>query len=350
MGHKERIELIKKIEDIRQSRVLCYLTSDRPNAGAEVQKDAMPLFYEHLRLMNSPKKIDVLVFTHGGDVLAGFGLARLLREFTSEVGTLIPEKCWSSGTLFALGSNQIIMTKGATLSPIDPSITGPLNPMIELAPGQRQMVPLSVESVAGFKALVTNDWGIKGEESLTIAVKLLAERVHPIALGDIYRARQQIELLATRLLRCHKTEKSEEDSIQRIVRTLTKDLGSHDYLISKSEARELLGSQVAPDELTLEDTIWDLYRDFSEEMELGKVYDPNMVLHANGNGVAGGVAPSAVNVLQKSAVIESSAGSHVAERELRLSPIQVPVMPGMPSIPPRIQQESVRIEWKYYTN
>jgi len=345
MGRTERLHLIKKIEELRGSRVICYLTSDRPNAGAEIQKDAMPFFYEQLRQMSNPKKIDVLIFTHGGDVLAGFGLARLLREFSIDIGTLIPEKCWSSGTLFALGANQIVMTKGATLSPIDPSLTGPLNPFMELSPGQRQIVPLSVESVAGFNSLVTNDWGLKGEEALTVAVRLLAERVHPMALGDLYRARQQIELLASRLLRRHR---SDEDTIQRIVRTLTKDLGSHDYLISRTEARELLGTQIAPDDAVLEDAVWDLYRDFCEEMELGKLYDPNMVLHANGSGP--GTAPSPVQVLQKSAIIESAAGSHVAERELKVSLVPVMVPAGIPAQPSRVQQEVVRIEWKFYTS
>lgn len=88
----------------------------------------MPVFYEHLREMGDLKRLDVFIFTLGGDTLAAFGLARLLREFTPWVGALVPEKCHSAGSLFVMGANEIVMTRGATLSPFDPSIVSPLNP------------------------------------------------------------------------------------------------------------------------------------------------------------------------------------------------------------------------------
>ena len=140
-------------------------------------------------------RIDVLVFTTGGDTLAAFGLARLLRESADWVGALVPDKCHSAGTLFSLGADEVFMCNAGTLSPIDPALVTPLNPTAEgPIPGQRQLVQVSVESVAGFKALV-EEWGLK-ENGAVEAFKILAERVHPLALGDVYRSRQQIERLA----------------------------------------------------------------------------------------------------------------------------------------------------------
>ena len=122
---KERKTLISQIEQKRHSRLLSYLTSDRQNAAAIIAKDALPIFFNQLRALGKIERLDVLVFTTGGDILAAFGLGRLVREFSSWIGVLVPDRCLSAGTLFALGANEIFMTRLGTLSPIDPSITTP---------------------------------------------------------------------------------------------------------------------------------------------------------------------------------------------------------------------------------
>jgi hypothetical protein len=296
-------------------------------------KDFIRVFFDHLTGFTDHKRIDVFLFTLGGDTLAAFGLSRLLREFTSEVGVLIPEKCQSAGTLFSLGANQIFMTRAATLSPIDPSISGPLNPVIEMAPGQRQIVPISVESVAGYKALVSEEWKLNSENT-GAAFKILAEKINPLSLGDVYRSRQQIARLARVLLSSHRQD---EKNIKSIIDVLTRELGSHDYLIFRNEARNMLGEQIAKDDAALETLVWQLYEDFAADMELGKVYDPGIALHAA--TVAG--QPMPATIVQKIVTIESSSGSDVVEREILLSPLQMgPVQ--------QIQQQIVRAEWKHY--
>ena len=272
MAREQRVEIIKKIEKLRDSKLLCYLTSDRQGASSQIAKDAISILTEHLD-RDEYKKIDLLVFTLGGDPLAAFGINRLLREYTEELNALIPDKCHSAGTLFALGCNKIFMTKLSSLGPIDPSINDPLNPAININ-GHVQTLPLSVESVAGFKGLVKDDWGIKKGKDLALILKILTEKVHPLALGRVYRIRQQIEFLATTLLKQHRSDKRR---ITHIVQKLTKELGSHDYLIYRREARELLGDQVAIAE-ELGKLIRDLHKDFAQEMDLGKPFDPGIII------------------------------------------------------------------------
>ena len=336
MGQSERQDLIRQIEAKRDTKLICYLTSDRPNASAEIKKDVKARFFEHLQRARPPR-VDVLMFTQGGETIAAFGLARLVREFADWVGVLIPDMCHSAGTLFALGADQIVMTRAASLSPIDPSIRGPLNPTIEVNPGQRQLVPLSVESVAGFKTLVTEDWGIKADEPLAAILRALAERVHPLALGDVFRVRQQIEHLATQLLLEHRKD---EDHAKHIVDTLTKRLGSHDYLISRREARKLLLNQVAEDDEELEELILALYEDFSADMELGVPYDANMLVQTS--KARGDKFP--VEVTQQLAIVESATHSDVAMKRLRLSVIRGQVAPGIMS--DGVAQELVEAGWK----
>ena len=187
------------------------------------------------------------------------------------MGVLVPDVCHSAGTLFALGANEVIMTRGATLSPIDPSVNGPLNPAVQINPQMPpQIVPLSVESVAGYKSLITKEW----KTDVRPLLKVLAEKVHPLALGDVYRGRQQIEMLAQRLLEQHRRDRR---NIRRIIRTLTKDLGSHDYLLYPSEAERLLGGQVRRD-ADLERLILALHEDYQKEMMLGIPYSGEILL------------------------------------------------------------------------
>jgi ClpP class serine protease len=347
MGCNERKAIISKIESHRKSRVICYLTSNRQNADVGINKDVIPIFLDHLRRIGKRDKIDVFIYTSGGDTLAAFGVARLIREFSPRLGVLIPMQCHSAGTLLALGANDIVMTAGATLSPIDPSVVGALNPAVEIAPGQRQMVPLSVETVAGFKDLVTRDWDIKGEDALVAAFKTLAEKVHPLALGDVYRARNQIEMLARTLMQAHRTD---SDTVEHVIKKLARELGSHDYPISRMEARELLKSQVAAEDETLEALLLELLADFEAEMELRKPFTPDISLAAA--RIAGQTGP--ITVTHKLAFIETAEAGDVAERDLVINQPSAQLPLGAPpqllaSIPkPPMQVTIVRGEWRHY--
>jgi hypothetical protein len=333
-GPPERVTLIRRIQELRQSKLICCLTSDRVNAQGIIAKDFIPIFFDHLRSFQQIPKIDVFLFTSGGDTLAAFGLSRLLREFTNHVAVLIPEKCHSAGTLFSLGANEIVMGRAATLTPIDPSVQTPLNPVIETGPGQpRQILPISVESVAGYKTLIEEDWRLN-DEAAGVAFRILAERVNPLALGDVYRSRQQIERLARTLLGNHRKD---ETNIQNIVEKITRGYGSHDYLISRSEARELLGKQIAAADVPLEELVWDLFRDFKQEMRLGEIFDAQMVLHAaNGQQTVD---------TQRVVVIESENNGDEFERHIRLAISQMMTPTGPAAIP---QVAIVRAGWRHY--
>jgi Serine dehydrogenase proteinase len=337
MARKDRIELIRKIEAHRGSRLVCCLTSDRQNAPGIIAKDFIPVFFNHLSNFSDLKKVDIFIFTHGGDTLAAFGLSNLLREFTKSVGALVPEKCHSAGTLLVLGASEIFMGRAATLTPIDPSVNGPLNPVVEMVPGQRQPLPVSVESVAGYRTLVKEDWRLN-DEATGVAFRLLAERINPLALGDVYRSRQQIERLARTLLAHHRKD---ERNIQTIVEQLTRGLGSHDYLISRAEAREMLGTQVANDDPELEKLLWALFLDFSTEMRLGQIFDPGMLIHS---ATAGGKKLPIVDE-QKVVVVESADAGDEFERAIQLSMAQT-MTPAGPTQAPQVA--IVRAGWKHY--
>lgn len=343
MPREERQTLIRAVEEIRSSRVVCCVTSDRLNAQGMIAKDFIPIFYTHLRRFDSTKRVDVLLFTTGGDTLAAFGIGRLLREFTKDVGALIPEKCHSAGTLLALGANEIFMTPAATLTPIDPSVVTQLNPKVEAAPGSPSTpFPVSVENIGGYEDLVKEEWKLDGDGRAQ-AFRTLAHRVHPLVLGQAYRTREQIGRLATALLKHHRHD---DRAIKDIVELLTRRMGSHDYLISRQEAKEILRKQVTTrdPEHKLEKALWAVYEDFRQEMELGRIYDPTAIVQRRIS--QGGNLP--VTIVNRLVTIETTVASDVWEAEMQLTNAPQPQLPMALPVPPGIQMTVLYNGWRHY--
>ncbi|MDD2238209.1 MAG: ATP-dependent Clp protease proteolytic subunit [Kiritimatiellae bacterium] len=133
--YTQRKQLIQELEASRESRVLCYVTGDRRGLETQISSETYDLFVNHLDTIGPVKRISLYLYTRGGDTLAAWSIINLIRQFADELEVIVPSKCHSAGTLMCLGANSIIMTKQATLGPIDPSVNNPLNPQIPRALG-----------------------------------------------------------------------------------------------------------------------------------------------------------------------------------------------------------------------
>lgn len=203
-------------------------------------------------------------------------MVNLFREFCDELEVIVPNKCRSAGTLMALGANCVTMSKQATLGPIDPSITRSMSPII---PGSNppQKLPISVGSVKGYFSLLKEEVGAKGDDAISAAYIKLSEYIHPLVLGDVYRTQKQIQMLAEKLLRMSYRNKKD---IKNIVSFLCSDSGSHDYTISRTEAKSLgLNVKSPSEEIYIGMKGW--YEDISKELELKNPYDPVKIIGAN---------------------------------------------------------------------
>ena len=274
--YADRKRFYQKIEGERNSKVIAYVTGDRPGMGAQIGADTPDIFLEHLDVIGKVDKISLIIYTCGGDTLAAWNIINLFREFCNELEVIVPNKCRSSGTLMALGANSIVMTKQATLGPIDPSITRSMSPIIpNSTPPQR--LPISVESVKGYFSLLKEEFGASSDAALSAAYTKLAEYIHPLVLGDVYRTQKQIQMLAEKLLRMHNVE---DQTIKHIVSFLCSDSGSHDYTINRSEARNLGLSVETPTQETYNELkAW--FMDVVNELELRNAYDPAKIIGAD---------------------------------------------------------------------
>jgi hypothetical protein len=225
MDYACRRTLYKKIEKARDSKLLCFVTSDRAGMETRIAPDCIPLFVELLDKIGPTKRISLLLHTNGGQTLAAWQLVNLIRMFCDELEVIVPTKSLSAGTLIAIGSDKIVMSKQAALGPIDPSVNTPLNPQINRN-GQILQIPVSVEAVRGYLNAAKEELGINGEAGLTQVLVNLAGYVHPLVLGEIFRSRAQIRLLAEKLIQ---RQVSDTEKRKSIIDFLSADSGSHDY-------------------------------------------------------------------------------------------------------------------------
>ncbi len=271
--YQDRIDLYKNIEDIRGSKLLTYVTGDRRDMQKYITEEVLDFFLDHLDIIGTVPKITLYLYTRGGDTLAAWSIANLIKQFCSEFEVLIPSKAHSSGTLICLGASTLVMTKQATIGPIDPVINTPLNPEIPGRPPHIRF-PVSVEAMNGFIKLAKQT-GPDTSEYLTTALSLLASSVHPLVLGQGYRTRGQIRMLGGRLLSSHVDDKQK---IEDILDLLCSESGSHDYTIYRREAREDLGLNIETPSDNLYDVMKLVYNDIADELKLRDPFDVGLYL------------------------------------------------------------------------
>ncbi len=333
----EKKQLIQTIERIRGSRVITYLTSDRQGpVNARVAMDIIPFVSGQLRKIGKQNKIDLFLYSAGGDTMVPWRLVSMIREYCDQFSVLIPYKAHSAATMIALGADEIVMSDLSEISPIDPSTANVFNPTDPQ--NAQNKVPISVEDVVAYFDLAKNKFGIKSDEDLTKIFNKFVEanpQIHPLALGNVNRIHNLIRLLAKRLLKSHKNKMKDEE-IERIVEYFTEKLYSHQYFIGRKEAKEELGLQMITyaDDL-LAKTMTDLYEEYKKEMELGKmIWNPELELGAN---------VSQNRKTYKMAFIESNISSNYFELELEFKRQQVMVTQQTPQGPIQIPQEQVAL-------
>lgn len=240
----------------------------------------------------------------------------------------------SAGTLISLGANRIVMTKQATLGPIDPSVNGPLNPQV---PGNNPnaKVPVSVEFVNAYLELAKSELNITDQSSLANLLINLSEKIHPLTLGQVYKSKTQIQMLAKRLLKHQDLGAEKEDEI---IKFLCSDSGSHDYTIHRNEAREELGLNIEKPDDELYNIIKSIYVDIERELELNEPFDPRVIL-ANED--------SKKYSFRRGLIESTKGGSNVFVSEGILHKQTIHQPPQIP-VPQTVIQDNRRFEgWRY---
>jgi Serine dehydrogenase proteinase len=273
MPFQARSAILRDIGAELQAGVLAYVTGDRENLETEVNADVLRRVPHHLEAIGKQDRLALVLYTLGGDTNTPWPFVNFLRAYCDELFVLVPFSAHSAGTLITLGADRIYMTRFATLSPIDPSVTNEFNPPDPANPGHR--IPIAVEDVLAFFQLADEQGGddpaLAGD-----AFRLLAESVHPLAIGNVKRSIEQIWQLAKKLIRLH-TPDVDDTALADLVMRLTTELYSHSHLITRTEARAL-GLPVEQPPEGVEDRLLAYYDLLKSDLELLEKFDPGAML------------------------------------------------------------------------
>lgn len=342
-----RKEIIEKIQTLRGSKILTYVTSDRQGPiNARIAMDVVPIFSNFLRTIGKTDKIDLFLYSAGGDTMVPWRLVSMIREYCDTFSVLVPYKAHSSATMISLGADSILMSDLSELSPIDPSTANVFNPIDPQNPQSR--IPISVEDVMAYFDLVKNKFGIKNDHELALIFNKFIEaspQIHPLALGNINRTHNLIRMLAKRLLKSHKSPMKEEE-IEKVIDFLTEKLYSHQYFIGRKEAKDDLGLKtVVYTDSTTTELITNLYDEYKKEMELEKPWNPEGEL---------GASQTQIRKDHKLAFVESENDALFFNTSIEYKKQQINILQQTPQGPTSLPQEQIATKvleqgWKKLT-
>ncbi|MFX1384743.1 MAG: hypothetical protein ACFFBP_20140 [Promethearchaeota archaeon] len=268
MSRQNRLNLLKELEECRNSKIIVYITGDRKGLETKIGDDIIPIFQN--LLINSQikeKRIELLIYSRGGNGSTALSLVSLIREYCDDFNVIIPWKAHSAATLIALGANSIVMLKSGQLSPVDVNVTTPFNPIINTPRGP-QNIPINVEDLSGYISFSKDILGITNEESLVDVLGFLTNQLNPLALGAVHRAREKNSKIASSLLKYHMLD---EAVIKKISDIITMGLFEHSFFISRRDAINLkLPVDILEDDV--EKKIWELFSEYYSILELDQLY------------------------------------------------------------------------------
>lgn len=205
------------------------------------------------------------------------------------------------------------------------------NPQVPGA-GVNSRVPVSVERINGFIEFAKATLG-EGADLGDVYLHL-ATTVHPLVLGDAYRARSQIRMLASRLLA---GKGRAADKIESTLTFLCSESGSHDYTINRREAKNELDLPITIPNDGQYALIKAVYDDFAEQLDLAKPYEPKVLL---------GGQNSTTYALPRALIESRKGGSHVFTSEGTLTRQQVQVQPGL--VQQAVQDDRQFEGWRHH--
>ena len=215
-SRENRIKIIEKLEKLRKSKLLVYVTSDRRPIGARIAEDAVRPMYDHLLAFQNHssqplENLDLFVYSRGGDVSVPWRIISMLREFSKNISILVPYKAYSATTMIALGTDKIVMGKKAELGPIDPTLV-----KTSLSETSAPPQEISVEDVSSYISFMKERVNLNDQEALSKVVSLLANHITPLALGSVNRQYSHIRLVAKKLL-TSRNEKIDDSKVNSII-------------------------------------------------------------------------------------------------------------------------------------
>ena len=239
-------DLDKQANEIVKLRNRSLLVLYYPDGDGTIKEEDIEDIYGEFRrrgwVRNSdPCSLDVLFHTFGGDPIAAYRIAQIIRDFSNNVVFLIPEHAYSAGTLTCLSGNEIRLGAYAALSPID--ITMGSRPTSEGV--QLLNIDYFMQFVASCRAQIEQmlkNNRIKGNTD--VDCQLLVEMIKQVGalnVGRFFRERTLTGDYANRLLNDYMLSDNlnKKQLSQDIIHKLLFEMPSHSFEMDYHICKEI---------------------------------------------------------------------------------------------------------------
>ncbi|MGD2126128.1 MAG: hypothetical protein PVG99_08620 [Desulfobacteraceae bacterium] len=276
MSKEKRLELIEWIQEKRNSYVITYILSDRPNVEGNISPDAVREMYNllcELKPFDKKKELDLFICARRGDNAVPWQIAGMIRELFSRFNVIVPYKAHSAATMIALGADKIIMGERGELSPIDIAVTYPQNAR-EL--GLAEGVHVNMEDVTALISLLESIGKIREKQRIDAFLRT-AEKFPPLFLGSMNKAVEQAKTDCLKLLKSRKRRFGPRAN-KKIIRKLFSDFSSPHRCISRSEAIKELGLKQVKQDEELEPVFWELFTLYEGSLRTNEPFYPEAAM------------------------------------------------------------------------
>lgn len=242
MDEQRRKELLEKLENMRNSRVIVYFSYTPLD-----DRILVPLYQELVSIGKTPK-IDLFLHSYGGAVDTPYKVVMLIREFCDQFSVIVPFSAKSAASMIVLGADEVVMGPISELGPIDPLVKHPNYKDFWIPV---QAVKCCFEYI---EELIDNS---SNPEISEIIINSILNKLDPWLIGDYEKALKASKQYAESLLSRYML-KNNKDKVRTVTQTITNGYFSHGYPIGRQEAKEL-GLTVTEAVGELWDVIWELY-------------------------------------------------------------------------------------------
>lgn len=269
-----RRDLILKLEKRRDSRVLVYFLSDRRGAQTQIADDAVRPMYDHLRRIGKTPRIDLYLYSVGGQIQVPWRIVTMIRAMAPEFRVLVPYKAMSAATMIALGADEIVMGAKGELGPIDPTLSMKRG----RDDGTAVQEEISVEDIMSYVRFLRDKAGLTDQGALVQPLVTLAGKLDPWIIGQLNRTHSHIRSVARKLLTARGSQRGpDEQKIQVIVETLAEKTYQHGHAIGRDEAAEIGLNIVKPDD-ALEAEMWELFECYEQLCKVREQIDTRIFI------------------------------------------------------------------------
>lgn len=247
MKAEERVNLIERLEQLRDSKVVVYFSY------TSLDDTILVPLYKELKRIGYTKRIDLILHSYGGAVDTPYKIVSLIREFCEEFAVIVPFAAKSGASMLLLGADEVVMGPISELGPIDPLVRHPVYKDI--------LVP--VQAVWHCLDYLQRSINNSRDPELTSAmVKPLLDKLDPWLIGDYEKTIKASQQYAKTLLERYML-KDYPERVESVTQALTEGYFSHGYSIGLREAQNL-GLVVTEAQGELWDVIWELYLGYEE--------------------------------------------------------------------------------------